>query len=102
MAVVKPSLVKAKVQDDSPSAWDVHCGLRAKNSRVWEAATSVVPALFESAERLADNKPVQHRMVIDYKVVNSHTEANPYPLPLLHEQGLFLAGLPRYTSPGYL
>ncbi|CAN0274258.1 unnamed protein product, partial [Scytosiphon promiscuus] len=30
--------------------------------------------------------PVKHRMVIDYSVVNSHTEPDPYPVPLLNEQ----------------
>ena len=39
-----------------------------------------------------------HRWVINYSVVNSHTEPDPYPEPLLNEQGLILAGYPYYMS----
>ena len=99
MAVVKLASAKAKVQPDSPIAWDTYSPPQVDNPRAWEAPTSggAIPLGF--AGKLADNKPVQHRMVIDFSVVNSHTEPDPYPVPLLHEQGLVLAGNACYMSP---
>ena len=98
MAVVKPSSVQVKVPPDSPTAWDMDSALQVENPRTWEAATSGDPIPVESAGKLADNKEVLHCMVIDYSVVNSHTAPDPYPVPLLHEQGLVLAGCPYYMS----
>ena len=70
MSVVKPSSVKAKVQPDSPRAWDTDSALQVENPRAWETTTSGDSIPFGSAGKLADKKPVQHRMVIDYSVVN--------------------------------
>ena len=98
MSVVKPSSLRVPVQPVSPRAWDMGSDLQAENPRAWEAATSGDPISLGSARKSADNKPVRHRMAIDCSVVHSHTEPDPYPLPLLKRAGPVLANYQCYVS----
>ena len=92
MAVVKPSSGKVKVQADRPATWGKDSTTQGEAPREWD------PGALEMARAKVTDGPVKHRIVIDYSVVNSHTEPDPYPVPMLNEQGLVLAGYPYYMS----
>lgn len=90
MAVVKPSSVTVKGLADGPKTATVNSMVPMYTPDEWDPV--------RSAGDSAGDKQVKYRLVIDYSVVNSHTEPDPYPVPLLDEQGLVLAGYPYYMS----